>query len=225
MEWPLIDSVSPDERAQVINLARPCLFARDEVVFHEGDRAENVHLVGTGRLAVRVSTPAGDVVTLNILGPGDFFGELSLIRGKAGRERTATVVALEPAMTLSLSAAAFHAICDRHPKVERLVVSLLADRVEELSQGLLEALYVGVDRRVHRRLLDLVQIYGRDAEATVIPLRQDQVADLAGAARSTVNRALQHLAAQNVVALRRGRIEVLDVETLRRWAGVAPRVS
>ncbi|MGI8699641.1 MAG: Crp/Fnr family transcriptional regulator [Nocardioidaceae bacterium] len=220
MEWPLLASLSPEHRSQLIDSARPRVFAREEVVFHEGDPADDVHLIGSGRLAVRVSTPGGEVVTLNILTPGDYFGELSLLRDKAARRRTATLVALEPTSTLSLSAAAFHAVCDRHPKVERLVVSLLAERVEELSQRLLEALYVGVDRRVYRRLLDLAEIYGGDAQRTMIPLRQDHLADLAGATRPTVNQVLQRLAAQGVVALHRGRIEVLDMDALRRRAGL-----
>lgn len=220
MEWPLLAPLTPDQRSHLIDSARPRRFAREEVVFHEGDLADSVHLIGSGRLAVRVSAPGGEVVTLNILTPGDYFGELSLLREKASRRRTATLVALEPAETLALSAAAFHAVCDRHPKVEQLVVSLLAERVEELSQRLLEALYVGVDRRVYRRLLDLAEIYGSPAQATMIPLRQDHLADLAGATRPTVNQVLQKLATQGVVELHRGRIEVLDVVALRRRAGL-----
>ena len=219
MEWPLLAPLTADQRSQLINSARPRSFAREEVVFHEGDLADSVHLIGSGRLAVRVSAPGGEVVTLNILTPGDYFGELSLLRENAARRRTATLVALEPAETLSLSAADFHAVCDRHPKVERLVVSLLAERVEELSKRLLEALYVGVDRRVYRRLLDLAEIYG-GGEPAIVPLRQDHLADLAGATRPTVNQVLQKLATQGVVALHRGRIEVLDLVALRRRAGL-----
>lgn len=220
MEWPLLAPLAPEERAQLIESARSRSFTREEVVFHEGDPADSVHLVRSGHLAVRVSTPGGEVVTLNILIPGNYFGELSLLRGKADRRRTATLVALEPAETLSFSAAAFHSVCDRYPKVERLVVSLLAERVEELSQRLLEALYVGVDRRVYRRLLDLAEIYGGDRGSAMVPLRQDHLADLAGAARPTVNQVLQRLATQGVVALHRGRIEVLDVSALRKRAHI-----
>ena len=220
VEWPLLAPLTPDHRSQLIGSARPRSFAREEVVCHAGDLADSVHLIRSGRLAVRVSAPGGEVVTLNILTPGDFFGELSLLREEGVRRRTATVVALEPAETLSLSAGAFHAMCDRHPKVERLVAALLAERVEELSERLVEALYVGVDRRVFRRLLDLAEIYGDAADHAMIPLRQDHLADLAGASRPTVNQVLQKLASRGVVALHRGRIEVLDVAFLRRRAGV-----
>jgi CRP-like cAMP-binding protein len=100
-------------------------------------------------------------------------------------------------------------------------MALLAERVDELSQRLLEALYVGVERRVLRRLLELVEIYGDSALSgsdTTIPLTQDDLAGLAGARRPTVNQVLQRLATQKVVVLKRGSIVVTDPTELRRRA-------
>lgn len=218
MSWELLAPLESAERAELLASARTRRYDRGEVVCHEGDRGVTLHLVAEGRLAVRVSTPDGETATLNILRAGDYFGELALLRGQPVLVRTATVVALEPAQTLSLSNEAFHAVCERHPAVERLVASLLAERVERLSQRLLEALYVGVDGRVHRRLLELADIYtdeGADDRKAVIPLTQNHLADLAGATRPTVNQVLQTLAAEGLVSLGRGRIEVVDRAALR----------
>jgi CRP/FNR family transcriptional regulator, cyclic AMP receptor protein len=219
MEWPLLASLSPADRSQLIASARRRVFARGEVVFHEGDPGDSLHLIETGRLAVQVFTPGGEAATLNVLSPGGFFGELALLRAEPPPRRTATIVALEPARTLSLSAATFHAICDQHPQVEQLIVALLARRVEQLSQRLLEALYVGVDHRVCRRLVELADVYRGNGATTVVPLTQDHLAGLAGASRPTVNQVLHKLASQQVVALNRGRIEVLDYGALRRHTG------
>jgi CRP/FNR family transcriptional regulator, cyclic AMP receptor protein len=219
MDWPLLGPLSSVERSELLASARSRRFAREQVIFHEGDLADTVHLIRSGRAAVRVSSPAGDVVTLNILSAGDYFGELSLLRNARSRRRTATLVALEDLETLALSANAFHAVCDRYPKVERLLVAFLAQRVEELSHRLLEALYVSVDRRVYRRLVELAEIYRNADECIAIPLRQEHVADLAGATRPTVNQVLQKLSSQGIVELHRGRIDVLDVPALRRRAG------
>ncbi|MEO8330200.1 MAG: Crp/Fnr family transcriptional regulator [Candidatus Nanopelagicales bacterium] len=208
------------ERAKVLSTARPRRFARGEVVLHEGDPADSLHLVSQGRLAVRSLTPDGDAVMLNLLVPGDYFGELALLQSERTSHRTATVLALEPAETLSLSAAAFRQLCETHPRVEHLLTRLLAQRVEELSKRLLEALYVGLDRRVYRRLVELCGIYGTDDGVATIPLTQDQLADLVGGTRPSVNQVLQKLATQNVLALGRGRIEVRDQETLERRAGL-----
>jgi CRP-like cAMP-binding protein len=168
-----------------------------------------------------VSTPSGAAATLNVLRAGDYFGELALLRDRRVPERTASVIALEPAETLSLSGKAFHAVCERHPAVERLVAVLLADRVERLSQRLLEALYMGVDRRVCLRLVELAEIYAPDppsSRGAVIPLTQSHLADLAGATRPTVNQVLQLLASEGVIALGRSRVEVLDRDALQRRA-------
>lgn len=219
MEWPLLGPLTDLERREVLATARLRRFGRGEVVFHEGDPADSLHLVSKGRLAVRSSTPAGDVVTLNLLSPGSFFGELALLRHQVTSSRTATVVALETAETLSLSAASFHRLCDTHPRVEQLLMRLLARRIEELSERLLEALYVSLDRRVYRRLIELGDVYDAGVMPVTIPLTQDQLSDLVGGSRPSVNQVLQRLVAQNTVSLGRGRIELLDRAALRRRSG------
>ena len=217
MEWQLLSPLSAEDRAEVLATARSRRFAKGEVVCHEGDPGESLHLVRSGRLAVRVSTTGGDTATLSVLSPGDAFGELALLR--ESHERTATVVALEPAETVSLRRADFEALRRRNPGVEQLLVQILAKRVDDLSQSLLEALYVGVDRRVVRRLVDLADIYGTDSSSVTIPITQDDLAGMAGTTRPTVNQILQRLSASGALVLGRGRIELRDVAALRRRTG------
>ena len=143
-----------------------------------------------------------------------------MLRTKGPTQRTATVLALEPAETLALPASVFHQLCEREPKVEQMLVTLLAQRVEELSSRLLEALYVGLDRRLYRRLHDLVRVYADDPHGPVtIPLTQEHLAELVGGTRPTVNQVLQRLADQGVVELGRGRTIVQDRTALARKAG------
>lgn len=218
VDWELLSPLSPADRDRVLGAARPRRYGRNEVVFHEDDPGDSLHLVRVGRLAVRVSNPAGDFVTLNVLSPGDAFGELALVRRQ--HRRTASVIALEKAETLVLNGTTFHELCRKHPTIEQLVVTLLAERVDQLSQRLLEALYVGVDRRVYRRLTELVQIYGNGEPGTVIPLTQDDLAGLVGASRPTVNQVLQKASASGSVEVQRGRIVILDPPALRRRASL-----
>ncbi len=213
VQWPLLASLPEADRVRVLEATRPCRFDRGEVIFHEGEPGQSLHLIQRGRLGVRVSRPTGESLTLNVLSPGDAFGELAAM-GQAHR-RTATVVAFEPAETLSLSGTAFKALCQKHPAVERLVVRLLVERVDQLSQRLIEALYVPVDQRLFRRLHELCEVYGRGMPGTVIPLTQDDLAGLAGASRPTVNQVLQRLSAEGVVEVGRGRLQVLDPAALR----------
>jgi CRP-like cAMP-binding protein len=217
MEWPLLAAVPDDVRREFLGVARRRSFGRNEVVCHAGDPADSLHLVSSGRLAVRVSLPSGDSVMINVLGPGEFFGELALV-GAEGH-RTATITALEPAETLAVTASAFDRLCRAQPAVERTLSTLLAHRVDELSQRLLEAMYVGLDRRLYRRLVELCESY-QDGEGTVVvPLTQSQLADLTGATRPTVNQVLQRLVDQGIVEVSRGKVVVLDGDRLRAKAG------
>ncbi|WP_200958789.1 Crp/Fnr family transcriptional regulator [Nocardioides sp. Root190] len=217
MEWPLLRSLSDAERQDFLALGRRRRFARNEVVCHEGDPADALHLVLSGHLTIRVSLASGDVATINVLGPGSSFGELALLR--ADGTRTATVTALEPSETIAVPASAFHQLCRRQPEVQRMLSVILAERVDELSRRLLEMSYVGLDRRVHRRLAELAASYGDGTGPTTVPLTQVQLADLTGGTRPTINQILQRLVDQGIVEVGRGRIVVLDLPRLERKAG------
>jgi CRP/FNR family cyclic AMP-dependent transcriptional regulator len=189
-------------------------FERNEVICHAGDPADSLHLVESGHLAVRGSLASGSTATFNILSTGDYFGELALLRDD--RRRTATVVAVEPSRTLSIAGSTFRRLCASNPHVERALSVLLADRVDKLSKRLLETMFVSLDRRIYRRLVELAGSYGSDDNRASIPLSQSSLADLVGATRPSVNQVLQRLVNQRVVALGRGRIDVLDVAALAR---------
>lgn len=196
-------------------------FARREVLFHEGDPGDTVHLIDRGRVAIRITTPLGDVATLRVRGAGEVVGELSLLHDAS--RRNATVVALERSETLSLHRDQFVELRRRHPSVDAFLVNVLAEEVRRLSTLLVEALYVPADTRVLRRLLALVDIYreegGRDEAATIeIPLTQEDLASLAGTSRATVNRVLGEATTAGALDVHRGRITVTDHERLARLA-------
>ena len=79
MDWALLGSLSDDERKQVLARARRRRFARNEVIFHEGDPGDTLHLIASGRVVVRKVSPRGETITLTVLGTGEFFGELALV--------------------------------------------------------------------------------------------------------------------------------------------------
>lgn len=197
-----------------MSAARSRDFQRNEVLCHAGDPADSLHLVEAGHLAVRGSLASGATATFRILSAGDYFGELALLR--RDQRRTATVVAIEPSRTLSIAGTAFNRLCAANPRVEHALSVLLADRVDQLSRRLLESMFVSLDRRLYRRLVDLAASYGVIDNRATIPLSQASLADIVGATRPTVNQVLQRLVNQRLIELRRGRIEVLDVDALAR---------
>ena len=221
VDWALLTPLPETERQQLLARTRRRAYARNEVLVREGDPSDSLHLVEQGRLAVRVDTAAGDTALLNVIGPADWFGELSLL-GSGNPTRTATVVALEPATTRSLTTAAFTELRERHPATGELLLMLLARRVDELSSRLVEAMFDSLERRVHRRLLDLVRVYGGcdgdPGRPVTVPLTQEQLAGLVGSTRPSVNEVLQKLARHGVVELGRGRVVVHQPHLLVRRA-------
>jgi CRP-like cAMP-binding protein len=212
MDFALLAGLTEDDRRALLSTAVRRRFARDEVIFHEGDLGDTFHLVAKGRVAVRVATPAGDVATLTVLGVGDGFGEQAILDAES--RRSATVAALEPTETLTLTNGAFDDLRTRHATVANALVAHLAQRVLVLSAQLVEALYDSAEKRVLRRVLDLDAVY----DGAAIALTQEQVATMAGTARPTANRVLQAAADDGLLALTRGRIEVLDRDALARRA-------
>jgi len=218
MDWPLLAPLAPEEREAVLEAARERSFAKGEAVCNEGDPADAMHLLVSGRLVVQVSTPDGERASLNVLGPGDHVGELALL--PHGGRRSASVIALEAATTRVLTAHAFHELCARHPAVQGLLVDLLAERVKELSNRLLETMYLPLDRRLYRSLLQLGHSYAVGDRDPEVPLTQEQLADLVGGTRPTVNQILQRLADEGIIELGRGRVVIRDLHALRAKGGL-----
>jgi CRP-like cAMP-binding protein len=215
--WPLLASLPEPQVRELLALARRRRFDRHEVIFHEGDPGDTVHLVNHGRVALRVTTPVGDTVTLRILGPGAHFGELALLDPAP---RNATIVALERTETLALHRDHFDELRREHPAVDRILLDSLVAEVRRLSVQLVEALYVPVPRRVELRLADLVRQYGTDGSGPVdIPLTQEDLAELCGASRTTVNKVLRGLEDDGLVTVSRGHIVIQEPDRLRRGHG------
>jgi CRP-like cAMP-binding protein len=217
VKWRLLAGVPDEDLRHVLSIARRRTFKRGEVVFHEADPADSLHLVVKGRFAMHRTTRVGDQALLAVRGPGDAFGELALVSPGA---RSATASALEPAETLCVHRHEFDRLRNVHPSVDRMLVSLLSHEVRRMSELLTEAYYEKAEKRVLRRLLDLAVVYSKRGRETEIPLTQEQLASLAGASRATVNAVLSAERERGTIGLRRGATVLHDLDALARSAGV-----
>jgi CRP-like cAMP-binding protein len=217
MDWPVLASLPPQERRELVAGLRRRSYHRDEVIVHQGDPADTLHLIAAGHVSVRATLRGGEFVVLAILGPGEVFGEIALVGSP--HARGATVIALEQCETLSLGRDEFHRLRTSYPGVDRFLIELLAARVERLNNHLLEALYVPAERRVLRRLLHLCELYPGDDQRIVIPVTQEMLASLAGTTRPTANQVLRRLVASDIVSISRSQIMVLDRQSLNQRAG------
>jgi CRP-like cAMP-binding protein len=186
------------------------MYRRGQVVFHDEDAADALHLVVEGHFAVRVTLPTGESVLLAIIGPGDAFGELALVSASG---RGATVQAFSDGETLALHRDAFEALRRARPQVDRSLAEILAERLRRVNELLTEAHYVDADVRVRRRLLELGEAF-----AGTVPLTQEEIAQTAGTSRATVNRVLREEEAAGAVELGRGRTTITDAAALHARA-------
>lgn len=204
----LLDVLGPAERDAVVSRLRPRAFNRGQVVFNDGDRGDSLYLVQRGRLEVQLTAPSGNTITVRVVQPGEFVGELALVH--ESNRRTGRVVALEPAETLALNRCDFDELRRARPSVDRFLVAVLAARVIEMSALTVE-LTLPPEERIWRRLAVLGEAYGDDP----IRMTQDDLAHAAGTVRQTANRVLQRASRLGIVSLDRGIIRVINPDALR----------
>jgi CRP-like cAMP-binding protein len=208
LDSPILDALDADDRQDLLTLARRRRFAKGEVLFHEGDPGDSLHILVRGHVAARITTPLGDKAMVRLLRPGEFFGELATI---ADTPRVATIVALDAVETMVLERARLGELRGRRPAVDAAIIHALAMEVRRLAAALTEALYVPADKRVVRRVVDAAAVFGAPGEPTVmVPLTQEELAQLAGVTRSTANRVLRRAEAKGLIKIARGRVEILD---------------
>jgi CRP/FNR family transcriptional regulator, cyclic AMP receptor protein len=214
---PLLETLSPELRSQFRAAARRRRFSKGEVVFHQGDPGDVLHLVDSGRFAVQVISAAGDAMVMRVISAGEHFGELALASGEP--TRNATVFALDRAATLSIHRRDFEELRRRAPGVDRLLVGALAQRVRAETQAAMELAFVPAAVRVYRRLLALTSSQTELADLPItVAITQEMLAGLAGTTRATANRAVRALASQRIVELRRGEVVILDHDRLKHAA-------
>ena len=211
MRWEILRPLAEERRRDVLKRAVRRRYRSGDTVFHQADPGDSVHLLDRGHVAIRVVNRRGDGLTLDLIGPGQSFGEQTLLHAES--RRTASAVAIGEVETLMLHGDAFRELQREHPDVSLVLVEMLAAQVRRLSDQLLDAHTMPADERVLKQLRRLADAFRVD-DASTIPLTQEDLASLAGTTRPTANRALQPLVDDGVVELRRGRIVVADVSRL-----------
>lgn len=215
----LLGSLPPVEAERLLGDARRRRFERGDIVFHEGDPGDTLHIVTAGRFGIQTGTAEGNRVMLQIVVEGDVFGELSIFA--ADPHRTASVVTLETGETRSVGAEAVRDLCVRVPGAASYLLHLLAERSIQHTTRLLEIVFVPAEIRVVRRIVELASAFPDG-----ITLTQAQVGELACTSRATVNKVLRAEQERGALDIERGAVVINDVDQLRERAArgsVPPR--
>jgi CRP-like cAMP-binding protein len=181
-----------------------------EVLFQKGDKGDALYGVRRGRIRIETGTAGGGRLTLNVLGPGDLFGEIALFDGQP---RTADAIAAETSELFMVRRSDFLGYLEREPRVTVRLLEMLCQRVRWVSDRMEEAVLLPLHARLARRLCALASDFGSE-----VHISQEELGVYVGAARESVNRQLQEWRRAGIIELRRGRISLLDIDRLNAAA-------
>jgi CRP-like cAMP-binding protein len=208
-----------DEAAQALSSSMvESRLRRGEVLFHEGDEGDRLYVVTEGKVKLGRTSADGRENLLAILGPGQMFGELSLFDPGP---RSATVTAVTDCTFQSLGNEELGRWLNGRPEVARGLLVQLAGRLRKANDVVADLVFSDVPGRVAKALLDLSSRFGKVADDGIHvhhDLTQEEIAQLVGASRETVNKALADFASRGWLRLEARSVVIMDVERLKRRA-------
>lgn len=178
-----------------------------------GDPGDSLCGVATGRVRISASGPGGKEVFLNIMEPGDAFGEIALLDGSP---RTATATAMARTELIIIQREPFSTLVQSQPQLAAHLIQLLCKRVRWTAEQMEDTALLSVPARLAKRLLSLASASGREAErGTKITISQEELAQFLGLSRQITNQHLQAWRAKEWITPGRGSITIEDPQALR----------
>lgn len=190
--------------------------AKGSVLFAEGDEGDHLYVIVEGKLKLGTSSGDGRENLLSILGPGEMFGELSLFDPGP---RTSTATAVTDAKLLSLGQEKLIPWLATNPNVSLQLLARLAQRLRRTNEAVGDLVFSDVPGRVAKALIDLGERFGKQTDEGLFvhhDLTQEELAQLVGASRETVNKALADFAGRNWLKLDGRAVLITDFERLSK---------
>ena len=215
---PLFAAIDPEAARALFGSMTRVTLARGQAAFHEGEPGDRLYVIGAGKVKLGRRSTDGRENLLSILGPAEMFGELSLFDPGP---RTATATAVADAVLYELGHEELIGWLERYPAVAKHLLEALARRLRRTNEALADLVFADVPGRVAKALLDLSTRFGlpvEDGLRVAHDLTQEELAQLVGASRETVNKALADFAARGWVRREGRAIVLLDLERLERRA-------
>ncbi|HEY0134316.1 MAG TPA: Crp/Fnr family transcriptional regulator [Nannocystis sp.] len=214
----LFQGVAPEAREALASALQYHDYTRGESVFTEGEQGDSLFIVLTGKVKVGRRAADGRENMLSVMGPSDMFGELSLFDPGP---RTATATVLTDAKLASLAHAALRPWINDRPDIAEQLLRVLARRLRRTNDALADLIFTDVPGRVAKALLELAERFGtQEGEGVRVhhDLTQEELAQLVGASRETVNKALADFASRGWMRVDSRAVTILDADRLARRA-------
>jgi len=216
---PLFAALNDEARDALRQTMDEVHLGRGMTLFVEGDPGDRLYVVTQGKIKIGRTAGDGRENLLAVMGPGEMFGELSLFDPGP---RTATATAITPATLSGLGHDDLQPLLTRRPEVAERLLAALARRLRRTNEAMADLVFSDVPGRVAKALLDLSRRFGVETEdglRVTHDLTQEELAQLVGASRETVNKALADFAARGFLRLEGRAVVILDVDRLTRRAG------
>jgi len=202
---------------RIAALAGRKLYQKGAVIFSQGDPGDALYGVASGRVRISATGAGGREVFLNIMEPGDTFGEIAVMDGLP---RTAGATALERTTLIVLKRVDFLGLVEREPQLALHLLKLLCQRLRWTSELVEESAFLSGPARLAKRLLILAELHGRPAgpgpdSGREMRMSQAELAHFLGISRQIVNQHLGEWAKAGWVRLARGRIVIADPAALQ----------
>jgi CRP/FNR family cyclic AMP-dependent transcriptional regulator len=179
----LFADLDDDELERILADGHLVQLSRNEVLFNQGDAADALYGVRSGRVAITLQSPDGRESVLALMEAGDLFGDMPLFDGGP---RSAQARALESSDLLYVPYPAIKAVLEARPALLWTVVATLSRRLRSTDAALADSVFLDVTGRTAKRLLELAG----DADTFALPITQEELAGLVGASRERVNKAI-----------------------------------
>ena len=215
---PLFERMSPEEREELRGMMSQTTLRRGEGLFNEGDSGDRLYILLTGKVKLGHTSVDGRENLLAVLGPGEVVGELTLF-DPGPRSTTATAVATTELLALEHNQ--LMGFIDSHPTLAKDMLRALAVRLRRTNIALADLVFSDVPGRVAKALLDLAERFGAPTEDGIhVPhdLTQEELAQLVGASRETINKSLAEFVSRGWIRLEGRAVTLIDVERLKRRA-------
>jgi CRP/FNR family transcriptional regulator len=212
---PLFAGLGDDAWDALVARLTTVTLARGDVLFRAGDPGDALYVVDSGKIKITRTAADGREQAIALLGPGDLLGELAIFDAQP---RGATATAVNDTTLAALTGAEFDAWLDDHPRAARGLLRALAERLRQTNEHMADLVFTDVPGRTAKTLLALAERFGTPDGRVAHDLTQEELAQLVGASRETVNKALSDFANRGWIRLDGKAVVLLDRERLSRRA-------
>ncbi len=210
--------IEPDAVCALTAQLRPVEFRSGQVIFAEGDAGDRLYIIGAGKVKIGRRLPDGRENLLAVMGPSDMFGELAIFDPGPRTSSATTITKLHAS---SMDRSLLRAWIADRPEIAEQLLRVLARRLRRTNDSLTDLIFTDVPGRVAKQLLRLAQQFGAQ-EGNHLRVKhgltQDEIAQLVGASRETVNKALSDFGARGWIELDGKGVLIIDTIQLARRA-------